>query len=114
MKKAYADGAYDTKKCRKLLEERNIEDVIPPRKTGVQSKKNDLENRDKALKEIRGLTGDVDLWKKLKGYGRRSLAETFFSRLKTMLGEMLSSRKFDHQNLESLLKMHVLNTMARG
>ena len=112
VKRAYADGAYDTQKCRKLLEERHIEDIIPPRKTGVLSKGNILKNRDKALREIRGLIGDIDLWKKLKGYGRRSLAETFFSRLKTILGERLSSRKFDHQTLESLLKIHVLNIMA--
>jgi len=35
------------------------------------------------------LGGDYELWKKLKGYGRRSLAETFFSRLKTLLGDWL-------------------------
>ena len=113
VKKLYGDGAYDTKKCRKALQERNIEDIIPPRKTGGLSKKKELKNRNKALSEIKGLIGDSDLWKKLKGYGRRSLVETFFSRLKTILGEKLSSRKYDHQKLESLLKIHVLNIMAK-
>jgi len=72
------------------------------------------ENRNIALKEIRGLLGDIDLWKKLKGYGRRSLAETFFSRMKMILGERLASRKYDHQTLESLLKIHLLNQMAKA
>jgi len=113
VKKCYGDGAYDTTKCRKALQKRGIEDIIPPRKTGVLSKKKELRNRDKALMEIKGLMGDSDLWKILKGYGRRSLVETFFSRLKVILGERLSSRKYDHQTLESLLKIHVLNTMAK-
>ena len=114
VKKAYADGAYDTKKCRELLMERGIEDIIPPRKTGVIKEAKGPENRNIALKEIRGLLGDIDLWKKLKGYGRRSLAETFFSRMKMILGERLASRKYDHQTLESLLKIHLLNQMAKA
>jgi len=93
---------------------RGIEDIIPPRKTGVIKKGKGLENRNTALKEIGGLLGDIELWKKLKGYGRRSLAETFFSRMKMMLGERLASRKYDHQELESLLKIHVLNRMAKA
>jgi len=114
VKRGYADGGYDTEKCRKLLKDRGIEDIIPPRKTGVIRESKGLENRNKALREIRGLLGDIDLWKKLKGYGRRSLAETFFSRLKMILGERLASRKHDHQTLESLLKIQVLNLMLKG
>ena len=95
------------------MNQRGMEDIIPPRKTGVLSKDQSLENRDRAIREIRGLMGDIELWKKLKGYGRRSLSETFFSRLKMILGERLSSRKYDHQTLETLLKIHVLNKMAR-
>jgi len=75
--------------------------------------KKELRNRDRALMEIKGLMGDSDLWKKLKGYGKRNLVETFFSRLKTILGQRLLSQKYDHQTLESLLKIHVLNTMAK-
>ncbi len=114
VKQAYADGAYDTKKCRALLYERGIEDIIPPRKTGRLHDHKELKNRNDALRELRGLSGDYALWKKLKGYGRRSLAETFFSRMKTILGDKLASKKFVHQHLETMLKLHVLNSMAKG
>jgi len=114
IKKAYADGAYDTKNCRGLMYRKGIEDIIPPRKTGVLRRDQDLGNRNRAIKEILGLGGDYDLWKKLKGYGRRSLVETFFSRLKMLLGERLSSRKYVHQKIESLLRIFTLNKMAKA
>ena len=113
VKRVYADGAYDTRICREVLDELGIEDVIPPRKTGKIHAEKGLRNRNKAIMEIAGLNGDYELWKKLKGYGRRSLVETFFSRLKTVLGDRLASRKYNHQQLEGLLRMHVLNMMIR-
>ena len=88
--------------------------MIPPRKTGRVQKDEILRSRNNALKEIRGLGGDYELWKKLKGYGKRSLAETFFSRWKMLLGDRLKSRKFSHQELECLLKFHALNQMMKG
>jgi hypothetical protein len=58
--------------------------------------------RSEILMEIRGL-GDDDLarsiWKKLKGYHRRSLIETSFYRIKTMLGPNLKSRKLLSQKI---------------
>lgn len=114
VKKAYADGAYDTLDCRRSLKRRGIEDVIPPRKTAKLRKEEGMENRNEGVLELRGLGGDDILWKLLKGYGRRSLAETFFSRLKTIYGGRLSSKKTDHQILESLLRIHGLNRMAKG
>ena len=114
IKRVYADGAYDTQRCRLLLHSRGIEDIIPPRKTGRLHCHAELKNRNNALRELRGLGGDYELWKKLKGYGRRSLAETFFSRLKTLLGDKLASKKFSHQELESMLKIHALNAMKKG
>ena len=114
VKKAYADGAYDTLNCRKILKRRKIEDIIPPRKTAKLREEEGMENRNDGVRELRGLGGDDKLWKLLKGYGRRSLAETFFSRLKTIYGDRLSSKKTDHQILESLLKIHGLNRMAKG
>jgi IS5 family transposase len=114
IRKAYADGAYDTVECRKLLFERGIEDVIPPRKTSKLRKEKELRNRNDGVKELRGLGGDYQLWKLLKGYGRRSLAETFFSRLKLLFGERLSCKKFTNQNLEVLLRVFSLNKMAKA
>ena len=113
VKKASGDGAYDTLACRRCLYARGIEDVIPPRRGGRIRQEEALANRNKALKELAGLGGDYRLWKKLKGYGRRSLAETFFSRMKVILGERLASRKKSHQELESLLRIAALNKMVK-
>lgn len=114
VKTVYADGAYDTKKCRDILYYYGIADIIPPRKTGVLQKDAALKNRNKQLAEIKGLNGDYELWKKLKGYGKRSLAETFFSRLKMMLGDRLQSRSYSHQKIEAYLRVVALNKMAKA
>ena len=67
-----------------------------------------MKKRNEGVRELRGLGGDDKLWKLLKGYGRRSLAETFFSRLKMIFGERLSSKKMDHQVLETHLRIYGL------
>ncbi len=75
VQKAYADGAYDTLRCREKLYERGIEDIIPPRKTAKLRSERPLYNRNKGVKELQGLKGDYKLWKLLKGYGRLWKAE---------------------------------------
>lgn len=112
VKIVYADGAYDTIRCRKTLSRKSIEGIIPPRKTGVLRNEKELSGRNNNLKEIRGLGGDIDLWKKLSRYGTRSLAETFFSRLKMLFGERLLCKKFENQKLETLLRIHSLNAIS--
>ena len=113
VRRVYADGAYDTLACRQCLHAREIEDIIPPRRGGKVRQEEALGNRNASLRELAGLGCDYELWKKLKRYGRRSLAETFFSRMKGMLGERLASRKKSHQELESLLKIAALNKMVK-
>lgn len=114
IQKAYADGAYDTTECRRILFDRGIEDIIPPRKTSKIRKEKELGNRNNGVKELRGLGGDYQLWKLLKGYGKRSLVETFFSRLKLIYGERLSCKHFTNQKLEALLRVFTLNKMAKA
>jgi len=66
---------------------------ILPRKN---ARKINLEDRDKARSEIKGLGGDElgrKLWVKLTGYSRRALVESSFSRLKRLFGSHLYSRK---------------------
>ena len=111
IQRVYADGAYDTFKCRESLRKRGIEEVIPPRKGATLNPH--LQLRSQSIQEIKGLGGDINLWKKLKGYGRRSLAETFFSRLKIWYKERLSCRSFSNQQIETLLCIHSLNRMMR-
>ena len=74
-----------------------------------------LEERNKVILEIRGLGGDDDarkLWKKLKDYHKRSLAETGMYRFKTLFGSDLKSRVFQGQQLEAYVKSKALNIMA--
>jgi hypothetical protein len=73
-----------------------------------------LKPRNDQLLEIRGLGGDNiarALWKKLKGYHKRSLVETAFYRWKQLLGSDLKSRCFDNQIMESQIKRLILNKM---
>ena len=54
-----------------------------------------MQPRNEAVLEILGLGGDENarkLWKKLKGYHQRSLAETAMYRFKTLFGNNLISR----------------------
>ena len=74
------------------------------------------ESRNNAILEITGLGGNDaarSLWKKLKGYHIRSLAETAMFRFKTLFGAILSSRKKESQQTEVLVKCRALNTMTR-
>jgi hypothetical protein len=74
-----------------------------------------LEERNNALLEIRGLGGDDNarkLWKKLKGYHRRSLAETGMYRFKTFFGGGLRSRIFRGQEAEVYVKSKAINIMT--
>ena len=112
VKRAYGDGAYDTRECRKLFYQRGIREIIPPRKGAQLRKGEGMERRNQAIYEILGLGKDRDLWKKLKRYGKRSLVETFFSRLKIAFGERLACKKWENQVLEANLRVRMLNQMT--
>jgi len=71
-----------------------------------------LHERNKAVLEIRGLGGGDDgrkLWKNLKVYHRRSLAETGMYRFKTLFGYGLKSRSIQGQRSEVYVKSSALN-----
>ena len=66
--------------------------------------------------EIIGLGGDQTarkLWKKLKNYHRRSLAETTMYRFKQLFGNNLRSRELSRQRAEVRAKCEALNIMTR-
>lgn len=112
VRKVYGDGAYDTKECRDLFYQKGIQEIIPPRK-GAQIRKGvGMRIRNQAISEILGFGRDRDLWKKLKRYGKRSLVETFFSRLKITFGERLVCKKWENQLIETNLKVKILNQMT--
>jgi hypothetical protein len=68
VKTVVADGAYDRQEVRRLIKERGCQPLIPPPKNARF--KHNGEERDEALKIIKGLGGDKQarsLWGKLTG-----------------------------------------------
>lgn len=114
----YGDGAYDGRPFRDELAKRGIAEVIPPPRNGRVHR--DLDGlraeRNNAIKEIQGLGGDEEarkLWKRLKGYHKRSLVETAMFRIKQLTGEKLRSRKTESSRTECLVKCLIVNKMTR-
>lgn len=110
-----ADGAYDSHNCFNDITRRGARAAIPPQpnpqhkpKTPTQIK----QPRDKVVWEIQE-KGRKE-WKQESGYHRRSLVENAFYRYKQIFGDKLSSRKLVNQQVEAILRCHVLNRMTLG
>ena len=117
VKTTYCDGAYDTQGCYEANEKHGSIIIVPPRKNGVinKNKQPSAQKRNQSLLEIMGLGGDEEarkIWKKLKGYHRRSLAETGMYRFKTLFGSDLKARYMETQRAEIKAKCMALNTMT--
>jgi len=107
-----ADGAYDRTSVRKFLIDKKIDPCIPPRRGGVVRKESHMRSRNNDILSIRGLGNNEEafaLWKKLRGYHRRSLVETAFSRLKSLFGNRLNNKKYLNQKAEIDFRLHALN-----
>jgi len=118
IKRVYGDGAYDGLEFRRAIEEAGAEPLIPPPRGAVIHEKADpaLSKRNDAILQIYGLGGDDEarrLWKKLKGYHRRSLVETSMYRIKQITGDRLRSRKWKRQYTEVFVKCLVINKMTK-
>ena len=75
-----------------------------------------MDDRNHSVLEILGLGGDNQarkLWKKLKGYHRRSLSETAMFRFKRLFGGDLKSRSLASQKAEVKAKCEALNRMTK-
>ena len=108
------DGAYDSTGVYDSVKERGARPIIPPDENAVVAKHNHDE-RNEAVKFIQ-THGDNEearkLWKQEVGYYNRSRVENTFFRFKTMLGPTLKSRREPNQEVEGLLRCHVLNRMT--
>lgn len=117
VKRGYVDGAYDKDECYRVFHKQEIEPIIPPQKNGaLREQEIWMRPRNNAIKEIKGLGGDQDarkLWKRLKGYHLRSLAETAMFRFKRLFGNNLSCRKLCYQKAEAYAKCLVINRMNK-
>lgn len=118
VKYTYGDSAYDAARCYAANVKHGSIPIIPPSRNAVLRKNASAswEIRNTSLLEISGLGGDDGarkLWKKLKGYHRRSLAETAMFRFKRIFGNDLKSRILETQRAESRAKCEALNIMTR-
>ncbi|MFT5318173.1 MAG: hypothetical protein ACI8RA_001435 [Chlamydiales bacterium] len=97
IERTYGDGAYDTEGCYEASDQHGSALIVPPQRNAIfrQNVPPHMQARNDAYLEILGLGGDEDarkLWKKLKGYHRRSLSETAMFRFKQLFGSSLTSR----------------------
>ena len=113
IKKVYGDKGYDTNKCFEVIAGIGAEPIIPTRINSNVFRKMHQKRSD-ILMEIRGLGDDElarSIWKKLKGYHRRSLVETAFYRIKTILGSTFKSRKENDQKIEVMNTCKIINKL---
>lgn len=117
VKRVFGDGAYDSLEFRQEVEGRGAETIVPPPRDAVIHPSTEdpaLKKRNDAVLEISGLGGNDEarkLWKILKGYHRRSLAETTMYRIKQLTGANLRSREWERQCVEGYVKCLIINKM---
>lgn len=118
------DGAYDQYKIYKISKEKRFTLIVPPKRdaklatecTGFSTRKKHtlemlqaLKERDSHIEKIRQI-GRTE-WKKEQSYHRRSLVETAMFRIKTLLGNRLSTRTWEHQKKEVAIWCQIINRM---
>jgi len=114
----YADGAYISQNCFNAIVRAGAKAKIPLRTGTSLAKVRDGPDLDLGLKERNRLVQEIwnnggrHCWKKRTDYHVRSLVENTMYRFKTVFGGKLSSRKFENQEVEALLKASILNRMA--
>jgi len=116
------DGGYDFMTCYRDIAQRGARATIPPRRNACPNPRGETPQRDANLRRIQELAGHSkskkrqewarQKWKEESGYHRRSLAETAVFRLKSIFGDKLSSRSFEAQANEVLLRCAALNRMT--
>ena len=106
------DGAYDKTRMRKELSKQNIKQIIPPQRNAVITKKPDvgMQSRNEAIKRIKEIGRKK--WKQEIGYHKRSLAEVAMFRYKTIIGDKISSRKFENEKIEVRIGCKILNKLT--
>ena len=103
------DGAYDTKECHKVLKQKKIKPLIPPRKNaGLWEAGHPRNVAVTALK-----AGELKQWKADTGYHDRSLSETAMYRYKTLTSGTLSLRSYNAQVGEVYANVKAINKVIR-
>lgn len=109
-----ADGAFDRRGVYEELERRGARAVIPPRRDAKIRRHGNKAGprlaRDENLRRIRKVGRAA--WKQESGYHRRSLGETAMSRMKTIFGGGVASRRTQQQAKEVGIRCRALNIMT--
>jgi hypothetical protein len=119
VQRVFGDGAYDGTGFRQAVEQIGAEAIVPPPRDAIahfDTEDAAILKRNHAVCEIKGLGGDDQarkIWKVIKEYHRRSLAETTMYRIKQLTGEKLRSRELERQKVEGYIKCMVVNQMTR-
>jgi transposase len=104
-----ADGAHDTNRNFRYLEENEITPGIKVRKNSIISIRN---NRLRNM-EARLQAKDLLKCKMKRKYGNRRIAETAFSTIKRMFGEYVSAIRFENMVNEMMIKVSLYNLFRR-
>lgn len=89
------DGIADSKKCYEISQGHNKKLITPPSRRTILRKEPIYEERNQALRAIRGLGGDElarSIWAKLTGYSRRVVVESKIATWKKLLGADLKKQ----------------------
>lgn len=119
LKQVIGDGAYDKWKCYEAIRDHNdvaagpARAVIRPQKNARIKQDGDpaiVEDRNQNVSMI--AEHGLEEWKRDSGYSRRALVETTMSRLKTIFGDRVRSKRIEAQRTELLLRCVALERMT--
>ena len=110
------DGAYDIRSIYEILDKREIIPNIKIRKN-ARWKAHSIPAfawRNDSIRAVQktGPPFSLQAQRLARGYGKRSLVETFFSRYKAYFGDRCVSRKWVHAQKEIAFKVNVFNRFA--
>jgi len=108
IKKAYLDGAYDSRKIFNRLDEEGIEPVIRVRKDSSLRTRGSLK-RAEVVRDVKLL--GYKMWSKKTGYGYRWIVESVFSAVKRMFGETLRARSKLQMTREVMMRFLLYNAV---
>jgi hypothetical protein len=105
VKRALADGAYDSKSNFQYLSDNGIEAAIKVRRNSSGKSNGCYPRKLVVLQQMK----NFKKWKHSVSYGHRWMAETVFSAVKRMFGEYVMARKYPNMVKEMFLKASLYN-----
>lgn len=111
------DGIADSGKCYSIARKYKKKLITPPKRGAVFRVEPEYDDRNEALRIIKGLGGDDigrGIWAKLVGYSRRVVVESMVAKWKKLHGPELKSRCEMRRKAEVQLKAEMINKMANN